>query len=338
MSSPSTDSLTVINPGEMSTEVQVIQIQLKALGYYNGFIDGQYGASSQKALLQFQKAQGLKTTNGIADATTRKRLESVLSAQTKCVTSPTPTPIVKPTSPSNNSNFIIWSLVGLSVFTNIALLYIIKKMRQVQPTSSSITSEPKLLNSSDEDANVEPKLLQPSVDHHSKLALNHSPTQEIQISTELLPPETTSLLPKVNIVDELIKELRSPDPQQRQKAIWDLTQQGDSRAIQPLVDLMIDPNSQQHGLILSALAEIGTRTLKPMNRALAISMQDQNPQVRQNAIRDLMRIYDMMTQMSKIVCHALDDPDPDVQAAARYALNNINRMSKIPEQQRLIDN
>ena len=97
-------------------------------------------------------------------------------------------------------------------------------------------------------------------------------------------------------------------------------------------------DSQQNGLILSALAEIGIRTLKPMNRALAISIQSENPQVRQNAIRDLVRLYDMMAQMSQILRHALEDTDPEVQATARYALNQINRLRVVPEQQSFTEN
>jgi HEAT repeat protein len=148
----------------------------------------------------------------------------------------------------------------------------------------------------------------------------------------LLPPTTTSRLAKVNIVDELLKDLSSPDPTKRRKAIWDLGQQGDSRAIQPLVDLMIDADSQQRSLILAALTEIGIRTLKPMNQALAMSLQHESPQVRQNAIRDLTRIYDMMAQISQMLCHAVQDPDAEVQATARYALAQMNRIRSLPSQ------
>ena len=154
-------------------------------------------------------------------------------------------------------------------------------------------------------------------------------------TTQLLLPEKTSRLAKLNIVDELIQDLRSSDPTKRRKAIWDLGQQGDSRAIQPMVDLMIDADSQESSLILAALAEIGIRTLKPMNRGLAMSLQDESPQVRQNAIRDLTRVYDMMGQMSQMLQHALDDPDAEVQATARYALTQMNRMRGLPEQQSL---
>ena len=151
-------------------------------------------------------------------------------------------------------------------------------------------------------------------------------------STELLPPDTTSRLTKVNIVDELVIDLRSSDPNQRRKAIWDLGQQGDSRAIQPLVDMMIDADSQQRSMILAALSEIGTRTLKPMNRALAISLQDESPEVRQNAIRDLTRVYDLMAQVSQMLCHAAQDSDPQVQATAKYALSQMSKIRALPGQ------
>ena len=65
-----------------------------------------------------------------------------------------------------------------------------------------------------------------------------------------------------------------------------------------MVDLLLDSDSRQRSLVLSALSEISSRTLKPMSRALAISMQDENPDVRKNAIRDLTRIYDSLTRIS----------------------------------------
>jgi vesicle coat complex subunit len=92
---------------------------------------------------------------------------------------------------------------------------------------------------------------------------------------------------------------------------------------------MIDVDSQQRSLILASLAEICTRTLKPINRALAISLQDESPEVRQNGIRDLTRIYDMMTQVSQMLYHSLEDPNTEVQATAKYALAQMNRMRSL---------
>jgi HEAT repeat protein len=136
----------------------------------------------------------------------------------------------------------------------------------------------------------------------------------------------TTRLPKINIVDELVQELRTPDSAKRQKVIWELGQRGDTRAVQPLVDLMLDSDSRQRSLILSSLSEIGTRTLKPLTRALAISLQDENAEVRKNAIRDLTRVYDMVAQISHLLTKASDDPDREVQETARWALGQLNRI------------
>lgn len=135
----------------------------------------------------------------------------------------------------------------------------------------------------------------------------------------------TTRLSKVNIVDELIKDLDSPDPVKRRKAIWELGQRGHSQAVQPLVNLMMDSDSKQRSLILGALSEIGIRTLKPMNRALAISLQDQNPEVRKNAIRDLTRIYEVVGQISQLLKHAADDPDREVRETAHWALGQLEQ-------------
>jgi HEAT repeat protein len=116
----------------------------------------------------------------------------------------------------------------------------------------------------------------------------------------------------------------------RQKAVWELGQRGDTRAVQPLVELMVDSDSKQRSLILAALSEIGTRTLKPLSRALAISLQDNNAEVRKNAIRDLTRVYDLVAQISQLLHHATEDPDQEVRETARWALGQLNRIRTVP--------
>jgi hypothetical protein len=150
---------------------------------------------------------------------------------------------------------------------------------------------------------------------------NNSTTEKEQ---DNVPLQTTTRLPSVDAIDELVKDLQEPDPKKRRKAIWELAQKGDSRAMKPLVDLTIDSDSQERSLILEALSQISIRTLKPMNQALAISLQDKNPQVRKNAIRDLTRIYDLMSQISQMLRHAVDDSDSDVQETAKWALDQLN--------------
>ncbi|MCL2932671.1 MAG: HEAT repeat domain-containing protein [Trichodesmium sp. MAG_R03] len=133
-------------------------------------------------------------------------------------------------------------------------------------------------------------------------------------------------LPQVNIIEQLINELQNFDPNKRHQAIWELGQKGDSRAIQPLVNLLIDSDSKQQSLILATLSEIGTRILKPITRALAISLQNDHGEVRKNAIRDLTRIYELITQATNLLQRAEYDPDPEVEKTAKWALKQLNRI------------
>ena len=94
--------------------------------------------------------------------------------------------------------------------------------------------------------------------------------------------------------------------------------------MESLVDLMIHTDSQERSLILEALSQISTRTLKPMNHALTLSLQDKNPQVRKNAIRDLTRIHDLMSQIYQLLCHSIEDSDREVQETAKWAINQLN--------------
>ncbi len=143
---------------------------------------------------------------------------------------------------------------------------------------------------------------------------------------------------KIDPVEQWILELRDSNPTHRSQAIWELGQHGDSRAIQPLVDLLFSSDSKQRSLILASLSEISTRTLKPMNRALSLSMQDENAEVRKNAIRDLSRIYDLITQMSQLLQRAVDDPDAEVQETAQWAINKLARIRpSLPSQDDLLD-
>jgi peptidoglycan hydrolase-like protein with peptidoglycan-binding domain len=148
---------------------------------------------------------------------------------------------------------------------------------------------------------------------------------------QVTPLSATTKLSKVNIVDELVADLQVPDPTKRRRAIWELGQRGNSTAIQPLVNAMIDADSKEKSLILAALSEIGIRSLKPMNRALAIALQDENPEVRKNAIRDLTRIYDLVAQISQMLGHATEDEDPEVRQTANWALEQLNRIRTVPD-------
>lgn len=68
------DSVDVLSKlGSRGDEVRRIQQKLKSLGYYNGSVDGIYGAGTQKAVKAFQKNCGI-TADGIAGPKTLKFL------------------------------------------------------------------------------------------------------------------------------------------------------------------------------------------------------------------------------------------------------------------------
>lgn len=355
-----TSNQRLLRPGNSGAEVKALQTKLKQLGLYTDDIDGDYGVSTRIAVSRFQADNNL-TADGIFGATTRTKLDAAVSQKTQ--PTPTASPVATKTAPANSGRGMFWwALVGLGLLgTTGAIAYLLRKFSQPKPEiagfkvinsevlstdygegvttykdlSHTEAQQPKVIALppqkqaiiQDFDPVIE-STLEPELQNvlHNGL---HDPNVT---SSELLAPETTSRLAKVNIVDELVKDLGSTDPSKRRKAIWDLGQQGDSRAIQPLVDIMIDADSQQRSLILAALSEIGTRTLKPMNRALAMSLQDESPEVRQNAIRDLTRVYDMMTQLSQMLYHATHDNDANVQATAKYALSQMNRIrSLVPD-------
>ncbi len=325
---PAPSQATILTPGTKDPEVQVIQVQLKALGYYNGAIDGEYNRSTRKAVTRFQQEKGLKRVDGIADWATRQDLKDVLREKINCDSSSTDRKPKNTQSQSQPEYTLSLRLISLGILGSLVICYYLaQKLGDSKPLLKSKNLEKPLLSASSQDS---PKFfLNPAPTIPSLHSLN---------SAELLLSQQNSLLPTIPLFDKFMEELQSDDTTKRRKAIWNIGQKGDSRAVQPLVELLMNADSQQNSLILSALAEIGIRTLKPMNRALAISIQSENPQVRQNAIRDLVRLYDIMAQMSQILRHALEDTDPEVQATARYALNQINRLRVVPDQQRFTEN
>jgi peptidoglycan hydrolase-like protein with peptidoglycan-binding domain len=340
-SASSTDTVqpTILRIGSKGADVQQLQTLLKELGYYNTVVDGQYGETTLTAVSKFQISKGL-SADGVAGVKTREILQKAVN-QKKATPAPSSTPETSKKQKPQQQGLLRWGLLGIGAFGIVgALLYLVKNFGKRKTVPFGLTAK-----EVDTETEVYTKLLNAPLEEIENTSESYSAiaaiegdrtfndSQEAPTSAKLLPPETTSRLAKVSIVDELIKDLRSPDPALRRKAIWDLGQQGDSRAIQPLVELMIDVDSQQRSLILSTLAEIGSRTLKPMNRALAISLQDESPEVRQNAIRDLTRVYDMMAQISQMLCHATEDSDAQVQATARYALSQMNRIRTLPERE-----
>lgn len=274
----------------------------------------------------------------------------VTSTKPQGATQPAPSPTKQPlvnqssatSQPSSDSSHLTaWALFLISIGAVAALLPYLQRSwasKKLLAKRSSVAEEMEPSVAVDHSASqsvtdVSPvTYVQPEQQPEVERQLNVKPIDALpalQTHESVLSP--TTRLAKVDIVEASIGDLHSPDAAKRRKAIWELGQRGDSRAIQPLVDLLIDSDSQQRSLILAAVAEISTRALKPMNRALLLSLQDENADVRKNAIRDITRIYDLMTQASQLLQYAASDADEEVQETARWALNQFNRLRSLPE-------
>ncbi len=169
----------------------------------------------------------------------------------------------------------------------------------------------------------------------SGTASNQVDLDESTAETGFMVTTRVSNIAKRDVVEGLVQDLHSSEPDRRRRAIWELGQKGHSEAINPLISLMMDSDSSQRCLILAAVSEIGIRTLKPMSRTLVIGMQDESADVRKNAIREMTRIYDLVGQVNQHLLRATDDEDDEVRKTAEWALGRLNQMRAASEPENL---
>ena len=344
------------------SNIQDLQRRPADPGYSNGPVNGLSDSVTQDALADFQQASGLAGT-GVLDPFTQERLNASLPAETSTtennpaiLTSDVPEPgsaalDTNEGSKSDEASFLVSTdsddpnasaneqqenrgplrlvLIGLAIVALGGLgsaVLLLTRRGTVTAEIPDEESETVSINSHKEETLSSLKTVTRNGNTKSA-ALPVSPNSvAIERPTVSSSPSPTPKLAKVNIIDELIQDLDNPTPAIRRKAIWELGQRANSAAVRPLVRLLSDADSHEQSLILAALAEIGTQTLKPVNRALAISLQDENPEVRKNAIRDLTRIYDLMGQAGRMLGHAASDEDPDVRKTANWALDQLNHL------------
>ncbi|HHP7231006.1 MAG TPA: hypothetical protein ACFCUY_09120 [Xenococcaceae cyanobacterium] len=298
----------------------------------------------QVALKHFQQALEIKPNSFYA----QKAVNNI--SQYLAVTEPEPDN--NQTGEGFNVLWLLMAIAGTAGISAILLFFLFRKTHhiEVEPVTEAQKAE-NFLNSTDTVVRSEPTVSpKPSETPANqtiifadapKTSVNSpqevgqpapknlaSPKTEANDSSEIVA--TNSQTFKLDIVPELIAELEKSDRRIRQKTIWELAQRGDSRAMQPLVELMIKVDSQERGLILEAMTQIASRTLKPMNKALMVSLDDDNPHVKQNAIRDLTRVYELMNQVTKRLSQVVEDSDEEVQKTAQWALKQLNQLPTVP--------
>ena len=364
-----TNTFNNLGIGSKGEPVKLLQNRLKEAGYYSGRLDGLYGLETRRAVVALQKSSGLEETGTLDDDTWQalqgssadSTAESVaqasnvsdvpVAASTESELPPASEVSDEPDAVKDGRAGGIGRVFGLSLGL-VALLasfgigfYIANKgKREVEetegwdaPDPQSGKTGPVLPSSPAAGYPVKTGSLSLASTQANSTSVNSPAGVQAggmggQLGTQASGQiGSTVPLSQVDIIDGLVGELRNPDPVKRRKVIWELGQRGNSIAVQPLVDAMADADSKEKSLLLASLSEIGIRSLKPMNRALAIALQDNNPEVRKNAIRDLSRIYDLVIQISHMLGHATEDEDPEVRQTATWALDKLNHIRKVQD-------
>ena len=80
-----------------SESVRELQRRLKELGYYKGSIDGDFGENTEKAVKEFQKANGLKADGKVGEKTKAVLYSKKAKSYAQAHATPTPKPTAKPT-------------------------------------------------------------------------------------------------------------------------------------------------------------------------------------------------------------------------------------------------
>ncbi|MEA5512032.1 HEAT repeat domain-containing protein [Crocosphaera sp. UHCC 0190] len=303
---------------KVETVAQVPATQASKPSQYNLVMQAGYQATNdkdyKKAKEQFTKALQVRP-NDIYAQQALQNVEFYLAKQANPLSNLT-----------NNGLFLLLALIIITGSFSL-VFWLFFRRPSAYPKEKF---EEELLTPQKEPEDLEPFVTSPKKSSVKNQIKSHQNGLKPLISSNIsadqgsITIQETSRISSRDPIETLIDDLQENDPKKRRKAIWELAQKADSRGMKPLVDLMIDTDSQERSLILEALSQISARTLRPMNQALAISLQDKNPQVRKNAIRDLTRIYELMSQISQLLCHAIDDTDREVQDTAKWAINQLN--------------
>ncbi len=353
---------TALDVGARGSAVEALQRRLQQSGYYNGPVDGIYGLATRRAVRTFQSAVELEPT-GRLDESTWQQLQSFAapeqSAEPLTQIAPENVPENAPASPVSPDTDLpaievddetaiaaaedrdgLGKILGLS----LGLVALVASFGIGFFIANRGKAEADDGESWQDDVNTDPTTRLPYLPGQFSSqsgGLSAKRSSAGQSATNLTAPAAgnSSLtangqigeampIAQKDIIDGLISDLRMPDPARRRKAIWELGQRGNSLAMQPLVEAMVEADSKEKSLVLAALSEIGIRSMKPLNRALAIALQDENPEVRKNAIRDLTRVYDLVVQISQMLGYATEDEDLEVRQTATWALDQLNRIRR----------
>lgn len=152
--------------------------------------------------------------------------------------------------------------------------------------------------------------------------IEEKPLVEIETISQLTVLNSNTF--KIDLVVELIKYLQQPDEDLRREAILELARIGDSRAIEPLSEILSQVNSTDRRLVMVAITQIIRRSFQPLQELLFFTFDDANPEIKQNAIRDLAAIYAFVAPITKQLARMQVDRDMQVRQTAKLAIEQLN--------------
>ena len=301
-----------------------------------------FNSSQVNLSLESRTAQ----THNKSQLVTQVTTTNIAIASTKQVQSDSSKSQVESAPDNFNQNLLLAAMIITSVFTTILLLLLFKKVE------INLNEEPEEKKDQEENTQDENTILQQPKPSQNGSISNNDPSSEqseLQEDTVIVPLQNNSsssdyqsqlqdtvIVPpyvnsgKLDVVPELIRELQNSDRKIRPQTIGKLSQSGDSRAMIPLVELMIEADTQERGLILEAMQEITSSILKPMNQALILSLRDENSQVKQTAIRDLTRMYEVMSHVTERLSHNINGSEKKLPETAQWALKQLKQMPETP--------
>ena len=197
--SSDTTSPSNLRAGSVGEDVKVLQTQLKKLGYYDGIADGQFGATTRNAVIEFQQKNDL-VADGIAGSQTRELIKTETLKQTSNISTPTPEPVSEESLDKVNSSLsdlIKLALIAMGVLAGAGTLFYIAQWLRYKRQNNDDTYV-------DDDTDiVQPPQHQFTNTNEDQKYLPGSDFEDVPAtitpSPKLLPTENTSRLAKLTL-------------------------------------------------------------------------------------------------------------------------------------------
>ncbi|NJL52902.1 MAG: HEAT repeat domain-containing protein [Hydrococcus sp. SU_1_0] len=227
----------------------------------------------------------------------------------------------------------LWFFGGMAITSSIALfltwILFSKPQEREEDLASELTAIPTV--------NQQPPL------NKAKLRIRKPLVQSkiSQIDSPISP--IADIDADIDVVQELINDLQhphnypnsysegktfsvssSPHISIRRKAIEKLAKVGDYRSIEPLLKIMPQVGTLDKSLILKAVTQINQRTFQPINSELFVALQNEHPEVRLNALRDLKGLYQFVSPVITQIAQMQSDQDYEVRQTATQVLRQLN--------------